>query len=69
MSLKYHIIHYIVKDIEKQLEKDKKQVSSKYYKIALRIYSARSLILSITLVPTKNLGQPLGQGSRKPQNA
>lgn len=25
MSLKYHIIHYIVKDIEKQLEKDKKQ--------------------------------------------
>jgi len=25
MSLKYHIIHYIVKDIEKQMEKDKKQ--------------------------------------------
>ena len=37
MSLKYHIIHYIVKDIEKQLEKDKKQVSSKYYKRALWI--------------------------------
>merc|ERR1712179_225360 len=24
MSLKYHIIHYIVKDMEKKLEKDKK---------------------------------------------
>ena len=26
MSLKFHIIHYIVKDIEKQLEKDKQKV-------------------------------------------
>jgi len=25
MSLKYHVLHFIVKDIEKQLEKDKKQ--------------------------------------------
>ena len=25
MSLKYHVLHYIVKDIEKQMEKDKKQ--------------------------------------------
>ena len=28
MSLKFHIIHYIVKDIEKQLEKDKQKVDS-----------------------------------------
>ena len=27
MSLKYHIIHFIVKDIEKQLEIDQKKVS------------------------------------------
>ena len=26
MSLKFHIIHYIVKDMEKQLEKDKQRV-------------------------------------------
>ena len=26
MSLKYHIIHFIVKDMEKQLEIDKKKV-------------------------------------------
>ena len=26
MSLKYHIIHFIVKDIEKQLEIDQKKV-------------------------------------------
>ena len=27
MSLKYHIIHFIVKDIEKQLEIDQKKAS------------------------------------------
>ena len=31
MSLKYHIIHFIVKDMEKQLEIDKKKVKPKQF--------------------------------------
>ena len=34
MSLKYHIIHFIVKDMEKQLEIDQKKVKAKLFKIA-----------------------------------
>lgn len=30
MSLKYHIIHFIVKDMEKQLEIDQKKVKSTF---------------------------------------
>ena len=33
MSLKYHIIHFIVKDMEKQLEIDKKKVKPNNSKI------------------------------------
>ena len=33
MSLKYHIIHFIVKDMEKQLEIDKKKVKPRQLEI------------------------------------